>query len=92
MFLSRKEGDNKALVEAMFTDVPGDRARQDGRRRRQPRINAATGVLSSDDDLADKIQYVIDHPQEFSAARLGAGAVGERERDEDPQRCRRAAR
>lgn len=64
VFLSRKEGDNKALVEAMFADVPVivyDRSIGGA----TSRINPATGILSSDDELADKIRFMLDHYQEF---------------------------
>ena len=65
VFLSRKEGDNKALVEAIFADVPaivyeGTVGGAVGR------INPATGVLSSERELASKIAYVLDHSAEFS--------------------------
>ena len=65
VFLSRKEGDNKALVEAMFVDLPvvvfdktigGARAR----------INPSTGILASDEELSEKILYMLDHYKEFS--------------------------
>lgn len=65
VFLSRKEGDNKALVEAMFADVPAivyDRTIGGARSR----INAATGLLSSDEQLADRIRHMLDHHDEFS--------------------------
>lgn len=65
VFLSRKEGDNKALVEAMFADVPSivyDRTVGGARSR----INPATGILSSDEQLADRICYMLDHHAEFT--------------------------
>lgn len=64
VFLSRKEGDNKALVEAMFADVPAVvYARTIGGAR--SRINPATGVLAEDDQLADRIREVLDHAGRF---------------------------
>lgn len=65
VFLSRKEGDNKALVEAMFADVPAVvYAHTIGGAR--SRINALTGVLSEDHELAERILEVLDHPSRFS--------------------------
>jgi glycosyltransferase involved in cell wall biosynthesis len=65
VFLSRKEGDNKALVEAMFVGVPAivfDKTIGGARAR----INPATGMLASDEELSDKIVYMLDHYEEFS--------------------------
>jgi glycosyltransferase involved in cell wall biosynthesis len=65
VFLSRKEGDNKALVEAMFADVPAivyDRSIGGARSR----INRATGVLASDERLAEQIVHMLDHHAEFT--------------------------
>jgi glycosyltransferase involved in cell wall biosynthesis len=64
VFLSRKEGDNKALVEAMFADVPAvvyDRSIGGARSR----VNPETGILASDEDLASRIRYMLDHAHEF---------------------------
>jgi glycosyltransferase involved in cell wall biosynthesis len=65
VFLSRKEGDSKALVEAMFADVPAivyDRTVGGA----PSRINAATGVLSSDEDLPATIVRMLEHHHEFA--------------------------
>lgn len=64
VFLSRKEGDNKALVEAMFVGVPSivfDKTVGGARSR----INRSTGILSSDEQLSEKIVYMLDHYKEF---------------------------
>jgi glycosyltransferase involved in cell wall biosynthesis len=65
VFLSRKEGDNKAVVEAMFADVPAivfaDTIGGAG-----SRVNSATGVFASDAQLAQKIVHMLDHHREFS--------------------------
>lgn len=65
VFLSRKEGDNKALVEAMFANVPvivyGGTV--GGARNR---VNPMTGVLTSDRDLAATICDMLDRYQEFA--------------------------
>jgi hypothetical protein len=65
VFLSRKEGDNKALVESMFLDVPAIVYEQTIGGATS-RINPATGVFASDDQLADKIRYMLDHHDEFA--------------------------
>lgn len=64
VFLSKKEGDNKALVEAMFADVPAivyDKTIGGA----GSRINPSTGIFSSDEQLAEKIMYMLDHYTEF---------------------------
>jgi glycosyltransferase involved in cell wall biosynthesis len=65
VFLSRKEGDNKAVVEAMFADVPAivfaDTIGGAG-----SRVNAATGVFATDAELTQKILYMLDHYREFT--------------------------
>jgi glycosyltransferase involved in cell wall biosynthesis len=76
VFLSRKEGDNKALVEAMFADVPAivyDETIGGARSR----INPSTGVLSSDAELPQKILHMLDHhadfhPREWALAHTGS--------------------
>lgn len=65
VFLSRKEGDNKALVEAMFANVPAIVYDQTVGGARS-RINRETGILSSDSELPGKIVYMLDHHAEFS--------------------------
>lgn len=65
VFLSRKEGDNKAVVEAMFADVPAivfaDTIGGAG-----SRVNPSTGVFASDTELARKIEYMLDHHARFT--------------------------
>lgn len=65
VFLSKKEGDNKALVEAMFADVPAvvyDRTIGGA----SSRINPSTGVFSSDADLPKTLIHMLDHYQRFA--------------------------
>jgi glycosyltransferase involved in cell wall biosynthesis len=65
VFLSRKEGDNKSLVEAMFANVPAivfDKTVGGAKSR----INSDTGILSSDEELSEKIIYMLDNYQEFA--------------------------
>ena len=75
VFLSKKEGDNKALVEAMFADVPAivyDRTIGGA----GSRVNAATGVFASEKELAAKISYMLDHHDEFSPRRWALEHTG----------------
>jgi glycosyltransferase involved in cell wall biosynthesis len=65
VFLSRKEGDSKALVEAMFADVPAivyDRTVGGA----SSRINASTGVFSSDERLPETIVHMLEHHDAFA--------------------------
>jgi glycosyltransferase involved in cell wall biosynthesis len=65
VFLTRKEGDNKALVEAMFANVPTivfDRTIGGA----GSRVNPATGIFASDAELGDKIVYMLDNHRQFS--------------------------
>lgn len=65
VFLSRKEGDNKSLVEALFVDIPAIvYAGTIGGAK--SRINPATGILATDDELAEKILYMLDRYQDFT--------------------------
>lgn len=64
VFLSRKEGDNKALVEAMFANVPAivfDKTIGGA----SSRVTAETGIFSSDEALPENILYMVDHYREF---------------------------
>jgi len=65
IFLTRKEGDNKALVEAMFTDVPVI-VYKDTIGGASSRINESTGILSSYENLDKNILYMLDNYQKFS--------------------------
>jgi glycosyltransferase involved in cell wall biosynthesis len=65
VFLTRKEGDNKALVEAMFADVPtivfDETIGGAG-----SRVNPSTGIFASDAELGQKIVHMLDNYREFS--------------------------
>ena len=75
VFLSKKEGDNKALVEAMFADVPAVvYANTVGGAR--GRINRQTGVLAADHELADRILDVVDNPDRFSPRQWAIANTG----------------
>lgn len=65
VFLTRKEGDNKALVEAMLTDVPAIVYKHTVGGAKT-RINPSTGILSTYDELKANIIYMMDHHKEFS--------------------------
>jgi glycosyltransferase involved in cell wall biosynthesis len=75
VFLTKKEGDNKALVEAMFADVPAIVYRDTvgGARRR---INESTGILSTDDELPANIRHMLDHYADFSPRRWAIDHTG----------------
>lgn len=94
VFLTRKEGDNKALVEAMFADVPAivyDKTIGGA----GSRVNASTGVFASDEELASKIVHMLDHYREFAPRRWAlehtGSAVATRVLDEALRRAVTAA-
>lgn len=75
VFLTRKEGDNKALVEAMFADVPVivyDKTIGGA----GSRVNSATGVFASDEQLAGKIVHMLDHYREFTPRQWALANTG----------------
>lgn len=75
VFLTRKEGDNKALVEAMFADVPVivyDKTIGGA----GSRVNNETGVFASDEELAEKIVYMLDHHREFAPRKWALANTG----------------
>lgn len=65
VLLSEKEGSNRAIVEALFSDVPAILYEQfiGGARGK---INEQTGVLSSFEALHEKIDYMLDNYQKFT--------------------------
>jgi glycosyltransferase involved in cell wall biosynthesis len=77
VFLTRKEGDNKSVVEAMFADVPAlvyDKTVGGTVNR----INPQTGMLASDEELAAKLRHMLDHHQEFAPRRWALEHSGSR--------------
>jgi glycosyltransferase involved in cell wall biosynthesis len=65
VFLSRKEGDNKALVEALFTDVPAIvYANTIG--GAGSRINQSTGMFATDAELPATIRFMLSHYADFT--------------------------
>lgn len=65
VLLSEKEGSNRAIVEALFSDVPAILYENfiGGARGK---INEQTGVLSSFEDLHVKIDYMLDNYRTFT--------------------------
>lgn len=65
LLLSEKEGSNRAIVEALFSDVPAILYENfiGGARGK---INEQTGVLSSFEALHEKIDYMLDNYQKFT--------------------------
>lgn len=77
VFLSKKEGDNKSLVEAMFADVPAI-VFEGTIGGATSRINGATGILASEDELPAKIEFMLDHFLEFAPRRWALEHTGSR--------------
>ncbi len=79
VFLSRKEGDNKALVEAMFANVPVvvyERTIGGA----TSRVNPSTGVLTSDAALPATLQRMLDTwrdyaPRAWALTHTGSGVA-----------------
>jgi len=65
LLLSRREGGNKALYEAMFADIPSIVYRH-CQGLDHSCVNEQTGVLVNDDELADAILAVLNTPRQFS--------------------------
>lgn len=65
LLLSEKEGSNRAIVEALFSDVPAILYENfiGGARGK---INEQTGVLSSFEDLHEKIDYMLENYRRFT--------------------------
>lgn len=64
LLLSHREGANRAIYESMFCGTPIIVYRnQCG--VNLDHVNAATGLLADEDELADAIKHVIDHPENF---------------------------
>lgn len=75
LLLSEKEGSNRAIVEALFADVPvilyenfigGARGK----------VNEQTGVLSSFQELHTKIDYMLDNYQQFTPRSWAVAQTG----------------
>lgn len=65
VLLSKKEGGNKAMVEGFFSNVPAI-VYENNKGGNIEKINGWTGVLSSYEDLPDKIVYVLENRERFS--------------------------
>jgi glycosyltransferase involved in cell wall biosynthesis len=77
VFLSKKEGDNKALVEAMFANVPAIVYRHSVGGARS-RVNEFTGVLADDDELPATIRFMLDHYRDFAPRQWATDNTGSR--------------
>jgi glycosyltransferase involved in cell wall biosynthesis len=77
LLLSEKEGSNKAVVEAFFSDVPAIvyRGLIGGARTK---INPMTGMLSSFEELAESIDEMIERHGQFSPRRWAHAHSGSR--------------
>jgi len=75
IFLTRKEGDNKALVEAIFTDLPVI-VYKDTIGGASSRINESTGILSSYANLDKSILYMLDNYKKFSPRKWAINNTG----------------
>lgn len=76
VFLSNKEGDNKALVEAMFTGTPVI-VYKDTVGGAALRVNEMTGIFSDFHDLHLNIEYMLDnfkkyHPRDWAFENTGS--------------------
>ncbi len=75
LLLSQREGANKAIYESMFCDTPVIVYRhQCG--VNLDHVNSHTGRLAADDELADAICYVLDHPEAFESRRWALENAG----------------
>lgn len=63
---SRKEGANRAIIEALFADVPVIARQGLGYGYAYPYVNAQTGTFATEASLGDAILDVIGHPDRFS--------------------------
>lgn len=64
LLLSHREGANRAIYESMFCGTPIIVYRhQCG--VNLDHVNASTGLLADENELADAIKHVLDHPEDF---------------------------
>ncbi|MDT4965830.1 MAG: hypothetical protein QOJ64_567 [Acidobacteriota bacterium] len=75
LLLSRQEGANRGIYESMFCGTPIVVYRhQCG--VNLDHVNQRTGLLADDDELADTISYVLDHPTAFDSRGWALEHVG----------------
>lgn len=77
VLLSKKEGPNKAMMEAMFCDVPAivyDKFVGGA----QTKIVTETGMLSSYEQLGPSILHVLDHQAQYSPRQWALTSTGSR--------------
>jgi glycosyltransferase involved in cell wall biosynthesis len=64
LLLSRQEGSNRSIYESMFCGTPVIVYRHH-RGINLEHVNERTGLLADDDELADAIAKIVDHPEAF---------------------------
>jgi glycosyltransferase involved in cell wall biosynthesis len=75
LLLSRQEGANRGIYEGMFCGTPVIvYKRQCG--VNLDHVNARTGLLAEDEELADAILHVLEHPEEFDPREWALEHVG----------------
>ncbi len=75
VLLSRQEGSNRAVYESLFAGTPVVvYARHKGINLEH--VNPMTGLLAEDDELADRLLEVIDHPERFDPRRFALENLG----------------
>jgi glycosyltransferase involved in cell wall biosynthesis len=77
LLLSKKEGGNKAMVEGFFSNVPAI-LYENNKGGNREKINSGTGMLSSYEDLPEKIVYVLENGKKFSPRRWAIQNTGSR--------------
>ncbi len=75
VYLSKKEGDNKAVVEAFCCNVPAI-VYKDTIGGIKARINEQTGIFTSYQNLHKTIVYMLDHYQDFSPREWALKNIG----------------
>jgi hypothetical protein len=63
---SRREGSNRAIIEAMFADVPGVLRAGHNFGHHYPYINAQTGRFATEESLPDTLTSMIEHRDQFT--------------------------
>lgn len=77
LLLSEKEGSNRAIVEALFCNVPVI-LYENFVGGAKNKVNAQTGILSSFEELHEKIDYMLNHYQNFTPRSWAMAHTGSR--------------
>lgn len=75
LLLSRQEGANRGIYEGMFCGTPVIVYKQQCGVNLD-HVNARTGLLAEDEELADAITHVLEHPEEFDPREWALEHVG----------------